>query len=94
MQEKTQGERILMLLHASWPNWTPAPQLAQISLQYCARLRELRSAGWHISNKVEFRGRQKLGFYRLGSPPTSARMVSAPADNLFRENLAPQRYPD
>jgi hypothetical protein len=69
-ESQTQGNRILMMLHASWPNWTPAPELARISLQYCARIRELRDAGWLISNRVERRGRSKHGFYRLGSPPT------------------------
>jgi hypothetical protein len=58
-----------MELHADWPNWTPAPRLAKISLQYCARIRELRESGILIANRVEYRDGKKHGFYRLGSPP-------------------------
>jgi hypothetical protein len=66
---QTQESRILMLLEASWPGWTPAPVLAQISLQYASRIHGLRKAGWLISNRVEHRGGAKHGFYRLGNPP-------------------------
>jgi len=66
MGDRSKAQRILWLLHAAWPNWTPAPELAKISLQYAARVKELREAGWLIANRVEFHGRTKHGFYRLG----------------------------
>jgi hypothetical protein len=66
MADRSKAQRILWLLHAAWPNWTPAPELAKISLQYAARVKELREAGWLIANRVEFHGRTKHGFYRLG----------------------------
>lgn len=65
----TQTGRILNLLAASWPSWTPAPSLARISLQYCARISELREQGWEISNRTEYKAGVRHGFYRLGSPP-------------------------
>jgi hypothetical protein len=68
-KSQTQARSIWMELHADWPNWTPAPRLARISLQYCARIRELREAGILIANRVEYRDGKKHGFYRLGSAP-------------------------
>lgn len=79
----TQTRRILMLLHAAWPNWTPAPELAKISLQYASRIHEIRKAGWLISNRVERHGRSKAGFYRLGSPP-------APSGKELRSSAGPR----
>jgi Helix-turn-helix domain len=69
ISDGTQTARILNLLAASWPSWTPAPALARISLQYCARISELRERGWEISNRTEYKAGVRHGFYRLGSPP-------------------------
>jgi hypothetical protein len=60
--------KILNELHADWPEWTPAPRLAQISLQYSARIFSLRhDDGWEISNKIEIVDGVKHGFFRLGA---------------------------
>ena len=85
----TQTRRILMLLHAAWPNWTPAPELAKISLQYASRIHEIRKAGWLISNRVERHGRSKAGFYRLGSPPAPSGKELRSAGPLSRTSQAP-----
>jgi hypothetical protein len=65
----TQEARILLLLEAAFPKWVPAPELANISLQYCSRIFKLRRQGWQISNKIETRGGVKRGYFRLGAPP-------------------------
>jgi hypothetical protein len=64
----TQENRILWLLSAAWPNWTPAPELAKISLQYNSRIFSLRrQKGWLIENRVRVDGRTRHGEFRLGS---------------------------
>jgi hypothetical protein len=100
-ESQSQTRRVWMLLHASWPNWTPARQLATISLQYASRIHALRKAGILIANRVEHRGGKKYGFYRLGAPPVPSNLErrranqlekpAQPAANLFGEDLAPDR---
>ena len=64
----TQEERILNVLRAAWPEWVPAPQLAQISLQYSARIFSLRKR-YEISNRVEIVNGVRHGFFKLGPHP-------------------------
>jgi hypothetical protein len=64
---KTQEERILWLLQASWPRWVPAPQLARISLQYSSRIHGLRRRGWQIANRVRVVSGKRHGEFRLGT---------------------------
>jgi hypothetical protein len=64
----TQEQRILNLLHAAWPEWVPAPELARISLQYCARIFSLRKR-FQISNRVKTINGRRCGFFKLGPPP-------------------------
>jgi hypothetical protein len=66
---KSQGDRILWVLQAGWPNWVPAPELAKISLQYNARIFSLRRRGWLIPNRVEVVDGVRHGFFRLGPRP-------------------------
>lgn len=67
----SQEHRILMLLAASYPDWTPAPALARVSLQYSARIHSLRRKGWQIANRVEIASDGKRhGSFRLASPMT------------------------
>ncbi len=61
----SQEDRILELLAARGDSWTPAPELANISLQYCARINSLRRRGHRIDNHTEMHGGAKHGFYRL-----------------------------
>jgi hypothetical protein len=67
LRDDTQEARILQLLQESTADggWVSAWDLAQVSLQYCARLNALRKAGHAIENKIEQHGRQRRGFYRI-----------------------------
>jgi len=49
---RSQEGRILYLLQASYPQWTPSLALARISLQYGARIFGLRKKGWQVENRV------------------------------------------
>jgi len=70
-ETSTQRNLILKLLQsAAPPGWLPAPALARISVQYSARIYELRRAGWIISNKVVMVNGKKDGSFRLGPPKT------------------------
>jgi hypothetical protein len=67
---KSQEDRILWLLQAAWPNWTPATEIAKISLQYNARIFSLRrQKGWLIENHVRVVDGVKHGEFRLGPRP-------------------------
>lgn len=67
IRDDTQEGRILQLLESSDAEggWVSAWDLAQVSLQYCARLNALRKSGYAIENKIEQHGRQRRGFYRI-----------------------------
>jgi len=64
-----QRGRILALLLAHRGNWEPAFKLSAIALQYSARIKELRDAGYVIENRVQRVGRQVHGSFRLVSCP-------------------------
>lgn len=65
-RHKSQGDRILELLK-SRPE-VSALELAGVSLQYSARVVELRRAGHKISNRVETVNGSKRGYFRLERP--------------------------
>ena len=72
--EVSQEARILAVLESRGSLWTPAPELARISLQYAARIFTLRRRGFRIENKIELsRGSVKHGFYRLHQAPLITR---------------------
>ena len=76
---KSQENRILWLLEAAWPNWTPAPELAKISLQYNSRIFSLRrQKGWLIENRVRVEDGIRHGEFRLGPRPIPAQQRPAP----------------
>jgi hypothetical protein len=93
----SQEKRILNLLHSAWPNWTPAPALARVSLQYNARVFSLRRKGWTIANRVTIVDGIRHGEFRLRTAPVSSskdlRQRQAPpvaeASTLFPD-LAPE----
>jgi hypothetical protein len=61
----TQAARILKLLQST-DGWVDAPTLARISLQYSARVFELRRQGWRILNHVQTNSSGiKCGQFRL-----------------------------
>jgi hypothetical protein len=97
---RSQRQRIFDLL-VSARGWVPAPQLAAISLQYSARILELRRLGFRIANKVEVVNGVKHGSFRLeaGMPSASASRPTAQAtaddpESLFGDLSPEPRYPD
>ena len=64
-----QKGRILALLLQNKGQWVPSYSLSAAALQYCARIKELRDAGYKIENKTERVGRQVRGSFRLVARP-------------------------
>ncbi len=62
---KSQRQRILDLLISAHGAEVPASELARISLQYCARISELREVGFVIINRIAVSNGIKHGFFRL-----------------------------
>lgn len=81
IKDESLAAKVLEALRANG-GWVPARELSQISLQYCARIAHLRSAGYEIENRVEKRDGVRLGFYRLVQRKASAR---AAQPGLFRD---------
>src|SRR5438128_11012776 len=69
--QRSQEDRILWLLQAAWPNWTPALELTRLSHQYNARVFSLRAKNWQLENKVDVCDGMKHGYCRLATPRTS-----------------------
>jgi len=69
-RRKNQRQRILERLIAACGGDVPSPELAKVSLQYCARISELREAGFVIISRVEIYDGVKHGFFRLQQCPT------------------------
>jgi hypothetical protein len=70
---KNQRQQILELLIAARGGEVPSPELARVSLQYCARISELREAGFVIISRVEVHDSVKHGFFRLHQCPGGQR---------------------
>jgi hypothetical protein len=81
---QTQFARILELLSSG--REVSALELSSVSLQYCARISELRKAGCVIGNRVEIqRSGVRHGFYKLVYRPPILGRVAHPVE--------PQRKP-
>ena len=65
----TQKAEILDLLLKNRERWIPAYSLAAVALQYNARVKELRDAGYVIENQTARHGRQVHGSFRLVACP-------------------------
>lgn len=61
---KTQRQQILDVLLAT-EDEVPSVALSRISLQYGARVKELRELGFHVTNRIERRSGQVHGFFQL-----------------------------
>jgi hypothetical protein len=72
-RRRNQRQRILELLLAARGGEVPSPELARVSLQYCARISELREAGFVIISRVEVHDGTKRGFFRLHRCPSEQR---------------------
>jgi len=99
---KSQRQRILDLLLGARGQEVPSIVLARISLQYGARVKELRELGFRISNRTERRAGKVNGYFRMESAPEEqphsslTSTLTRPATGSFPEfgSLAPERYPD
>jgi hypothetical protein len=97
---KNQGQRILDLLLPGVE--VPSVALSRISLQYGARVKELRGMGFKISNRTERRAGKVCGYFRLESVPAPEPKSSKPESGeetlpmpgVFPEfgTLSPERY--
>ncbi len=69
---KCQRQRTLDVLLAAHGREVPSVVLSRISLQYGARVKELRKLGFRIVNRTERRDGQVYGYFRLetGMPTT------------------------
>ena len=66
---KSQKAAILALLRAREGEWVPCYELANEALQYSARVKELRDAGYVIEKRKLRHGRQIHGAFRLIARP-------------------------
>ena len=66
---KGQKAAILGLLLSSRGQWVPSYSLSAIALQYSARVKELRAAGYPIENQTTRHGRRVHGSFRLVALP-------------------------
>lgn len=81
--KQTQREKILSLLILANGGEVSSVELSKISLQYGARLKELRQQGFRIVNRLEVSGRTRHGFFRLVTG-TAPRFLSQPAVKISR----------
>jgi hypothetical protein len=103
-QPKTfQGQRgrILRLLLENKGREVPAYLLAEIGLQYCARVAEIRKQKYVVENRTERVNGQVHGYYKLVAEPgepMQAEKKSAQTehciDGLFGSNGVRYAYPD
>ncbi len=83
---ESQCDRILALLESSQE--VSALELSKISLQYCARISEVRELGAVISNRVQVQSDGvRHGFYKLVKRPSIAGRPMRPAEK--QEQTAP-----
>src|SRR4051812_5143277 len=66
----TQRDRILELLRRNKGRRVPSPELARISLQYGARVKELRTIAYRIRIEIERVDGQVHGYFALESEPS------------------------
>jgi hypothetical protein len=79
--ERTQEDGILAILESRGSEWTPAPDLARISLQYGRAIYVLRKRrGIAIENKVEIVDGVRHGFFRLAPSPRTTVTKKSLAD--------------
>lgn len=95
---KNQRQEILDLLIAARGGEVASPVLSRISLQYGARVLELRRMGFRIINRIERVDGKTHGYFRLDmgtvvAPREAAQNPSASSasDTLF-PNQQPVRY--
>jgi hypothetical protein len=76
IHDGSQEARIRQLLEErGGDGWVPAPDLARVSLQYCARICCLRKSGLQIENRIETIDGIRHGFYRLARPVVQVPLI-------------------
>jgi len=98
----SQRQRILDVLLAARGTEVPSVVLSRISLQYNARVKELRELGFRIVSRTERRDGQVYGYFRLelGAPATGLMRPMDPISttrviettSLFGDDLVPERH--
>ncbi|HTR22719.1 MAG TPA: hypothetical protein VMI10_01955 [Terriglobales bacterium] len=102
MPQTNQRDRVLAALRAAGGKWVPAPELAKISLQYGARLFELRRLGHRIENEIDVVDGSRHSRFRLVAPRSA---ISQPLNGpqkaagselfpLFPSGGVPERHRD
>src|SRR5690242_5790033 len=103
---RTQAGKIESLLRSRYGQWIPAYELADLALQYCARInsirRKLARAGdrERVENKTEWVNGQCHGSYRivltsdvLGITPANPKPLKS-WDEIVREREEKMRQPE
>lgn len=103
-QHKSQEARILEILLRAGAAWVPAPELADVALQYAARIHTIRKKlGLKVENRLETGpDGVKRGYYRLArGVPATIRHPAQPAASgaLFtlgelERGAAPSTFPE
>ena len=90
--KKTQRQRILDLLLSARGRDVPSLALSRISLQYGARVKELRGLGFKIQNRTERRSGKVCGYFRLqgGYGRQARETTEVPSTTLFGD-ISPDR---
>ena len=102
LTSKSQRQQILDLLFGACGQELPSIVLARISLQYGARVKELRGLGFRIHNRTERRAGKVNGYFRMesahGEQPNGSGKptLTPPETGSFPEfgSPPPTRYPD
>lgn len=81
---RTQRDRILDLLRAHKGRRVPSPALGRISLQYGARIKELRDMGFVIRNEIERVDGAVHGYFLMESEPVTP-TINNPASSAVAE---------
>lgn len=93
---KSQRQRILDLLLGAKGQEVPSVALSRISLQYGARVKELRELGFRISNRTVRRAGKVHGYFHLelgNAPPLTAEPLPEPFQPPLLADT-PQRWID
>ncbi len=96
-ERKSQRARVLALLIAAGGAEVPSLELSRISLQYNARLLELRSLGFCIVSRTERHGGVIQGFFHLergaGMIKQHSQQPPVAQESLFSDLTPESEYP-
>jgi len=87
LRNPSQEQKIFEVLRSRGSAWTGAPELSQISLQYCRAISCLRKRGIAIENRVDVVDGVRHGYYRLVQP--ALRITDRNASSVTAPLLTP-----